>query len=174
MEDIKDANGAVVSKEELQRLITVGLGETAVTNVQSTETSNLRPKKGERKRHAEGNIEGWVEYKREKDEIQVDEVSLGIIQKILNAWQNDPINAVNDLDKKKSDYRIAYATNVTLNYFSGESKRKIAEIAIEKRTGKIKLSVLRTKKNNFKLVTIFALLFVHITTLNYISYFANS
>ena len=153
MEDIKDSKGAVVSEEELQRLITVGLGETAVTNVQSTETSNLRPKKGEGKRHAEGNIEGWVEYKREKDEIQVDEVSLGIIQKILNTWQND-FNAVNDLDKKKSNYRITYATNVTLNYFSGESKRKIAEIAIEKRTGKIKLSVLRTPKNNFKLITV--------------------
>ena len=153
MEDVKDSKGAVIEKEVLQELITVGLGETAVTNVQSTETSNLRPKKGERKRHSEGNIDGWVEYKLEKDEIKVDEVSLGIIKKIIEIWKND-FNAVNDLDEKKSNYRITYATNVTLNYFFGESKRKIAEIAIEKRTGKVKFSVLRTPKNKFKLITV--------------------
>jgi hypothetical protein len=99
IEDIKDSKGAVVEKEVLQRLITVGLGETAVTNVQSTETSNLRPKKGERKRHSEGNIEGWVEYKLEKDEVKVEGVSLSIILKIIDTWQNN-FNVVFDLDEK--------------------------------------------------------------------------
>ena len=153
IEDIKDSKGAVIDKEVLQELITVGLGETAVTNVQNTETHNLRPKKGERKRHSEGNINDWVDYKLEKDEIKVDEVSLSIILKIIDTWQND-FNAVNDVDEKKSNYRVTYATNVTLNYISGDAKRKIAEIAIEKRTGKVKLSVLRTPTYEFKLITV--------------------
>ena len=150
----------VVSKEEcpdkpqrlakILNLIEQGLSQTSVTSV-SSDSSTIRPKKGENKRFKEQGIDDWYVRKVDNDKINLPNWSKEIVESIISVWKSQPFNALDSSEPGSAiaPYRIDYATRITLNY----DRRKVAEIEVDKKHN-VKLSVLRSAKYNFALLTI--------------------
>ena len=137
--------------QKLFDLIDKGLTQTSVTSVSSSDATTIRPKKGDNKRFKEKGIVDWYDRKLQSDKINIPDWCKETIESIIEVWKSQPFNAV-DSSEPNSDsarYRIDYATRISLYY----DKRKVAEIEIDKKYN-IKLSVLRSAKYSFSVLTI--------------------
>tara|TARA_B110000858_G_scaffold197435_1_gene259035 strand:- start:67 stop:2160 length:2094 start_codon:yes stop_codon:yes gene_type:complete len=134
---------------KLHELIKMGLSQTSVTSISSSEVA--RPKKGENKRFQEKGIEDWYERQHQQQQILLPDWSKESIQNIISVWKGQPFNAVDlsDEGSKDAKYVIEYATRISLKY----DGKKIAEIEVDKKN-QVKYSVLRTDDYNFALLTI--------------------
>lgn len=144
---------------DIVKLIETALGQTAVTNVSSKESANVRPPKGSGKRHYVTGFDAWISNIREKylppdkypnfPETETENA----IKEYIKVFKSNPYNAV-DFDKTKgmdqqgSDFVIKYTGIISLYY----KKKKIigVNIVYNKGVENIELQAMKHPKHQNK------------------------